>query len=254
MKNQLSWITIAIALMSGIGAVRGFETAQGVTATPIDHVPFTINTPGNYFLPTDLESALPGAAITVDASQVVIDLNGRTLKATGAARTANVGIGIVVLNQEDVTVQNGDIDKFGAYGVLFAASDGKKEHNFKNLARNINFNSDLVGILIVSGSLDLVEHCNFEGGSIGIYDVASLGGDRFQADNFEAQTGVEALNEGVGIVSSGGVGNLTEDCMFADAQTLGLAMGNSKDLSRFNSFINCAVNRMGGTDLGAASN
>src|SRR6516225_6273770 len=89
-------------------STQAFETAQPVNATAIDHVPFVINKSGNYYLKDDLTSNVPGVAITVNANQVVIDLNGRSLVAAGTATSPNVGIGIAVLNHEDVVIQNGD--------------------------------------------------------------------------------------------------------------------------------------------------
>ena len=240
---------IALTLL---GQAYGFETAQSVTATAITTVPFTITAPGNYYLPADLTSTSPGVAITINANEVVLDLNGRSLIADGAAKSPNVGIGIAVLNHEDVVIQNGDIDKFGNIGILIDATDKKKEHNQKNDVRRVNFNSDQIGVLIVSGSIDLVENCEFDGGSIGIYDVASLGGDRFQQDNFENQQGAEALNMGVGFVSTPGNGVLVEDCFFTDAQTAGAILQGTQDRLRFNSFAHNGATHIGGLSLGLA--
>ena len=242
---------IALALL---GSAHAFETAQSVTATPITSVPFTITAPGNYYLPDDLTSTSPGVAILINANEVVLDLNGRSLIAKGAPANANVGIGIAVLNHEDVIIQNGDIDKFGAYGILIDATDKKKEHNQKNDVRRVNFNSDQIGVLIVSGSIDVVENCEFDGGSIGIYDVASLGGDRFQQDNFENQQGVEALNMGIGFLSTPGNGVLVEDCFFTDAQTAGAILQGTQDRLRFNSFAHNGATHIGGISLGLADN
>jgi hypothetical protein len=231
------------------GFASAFETAQAVTATPITAVPFVISAPGNYFLVSDLTSSAPGVAITIDANEVVLDLNGRSLKAAGAAASPNIGIAIAVLNHEDVIIQNGDIDKFGYIGVLLDATDGLKEHNQKNRVEHVNFNGDEVGVLSVSGSIDVVENCDFDQGSVGIYDIAGVG-DRFQKDNFQAQHGVEALNEGIGVVSATGAagGTLTEDCLFAAEGTLGIFDGGPNDKVRFDTFIHNAANRSGGIE------
>jgi hypothetical protein len=236
-------------LIAGAGLAGAFETSQSVTATPITAVPFVISAPGNYFLATDLTSSAPGVAITIDANEVVLDLNGRSLKASGAAASPNIGIGIAVLNHEDVIIQNGDIDKFGYIGILLDATDGLKEHNQKNRVEHVNFNADQIGVLSVSGSIDVVENCDFDQGSIGIYDIAGVG-DRFQKDNFQAQHGVEALNEGIGIVSATNAtgGTLTEDCLFAAIQTAGILDQGPNDKVRFLSFIHNGANRVGGIE------
>jgi hypothetical protein len=248
--KKLFVLSAALALLT-VSIASAFETAQGVTATPITSLPFTISTPGNYYLPADLTATGAGVAILITANEVVLDLNGRSLTAAGAAVNPDVGIGIAVVNHEDVTIQNGDINGFGAYGVLLDATDGERDHNQKNRVQRINFNGDLIGVLLVSGSIDVVEDCDFDGGSIGVYDIASLGGDRFQKDNFENQTGVEALNEGIGVATSPGKGTLTEDCLFADDQTVGLFLASGQDKYRFDSFVSDAIAHLGGVEEGA---
>src|SRR5271167_2674911 len=105
----LSLIAAGLALLPVAGA-KAFETAQGVTATPITTLPFVISTSGNYYLPANLTTAVPaGAAITITASEVYLDLNGRTLS---NSTPTNFAYGVLVFNQVDVTVQNGDIDGF----------------------------------------------------------------------------------------------------------------------------------------------
>jgi hypothetical protein len=236
-------------LLAGAGFASAFETAQSVTATPITTLPFTITAPGNYFLPADLTSNSPGVAITINANEVVLDLNGRSLNAAGVATSPNVGIGIAVLNHEDVIIQNGDVNNFGFIGILLDATDGKNEHNEKNRVEHVNFNRDLIGILSVSGSINVVEACDFDQGSIGIDDIAGVG-DRFQKDNFQNQKGVEALNEGIGVVSNTNAtgGTLTEDCLFAAEGTIGIFDGGPNDKVRFDSFIHNVTNRVGGIE------
>jgi hypothetical protein len=208
-----------------------------VAATPITAVPFTITAPGNYFLATDLNVST-GTGITVNANQVVVDLNGRSLDSTGGS------IGIAVNGHEEVTIQNGDIDNFSAanqYGILFNASGNGQ--NKKNKITNVNFDKDFIGVVIVQGSIDLVEHCNFDGGTYGIYDILGDGGDRFQADNSQNQT------FGIISVSSPNSGNLIEDCLFANPTGAGFLAGNSADKFRFNSVVNGTLH-IGGVLIG----
>jgi hypothetical protein len=232
MKNKLCVSVAAFALyVVGMVSAQAFETAQGVTATPITSLPFTINKPGNYYLPNDLKFSGAGAAITVNADEVVVDLNQRSLIAEGAARSPFVGSGIVVLNHEDVVIQNGDINGFGNFGVLFDATDKKREHNQKNDLKRVNFNGDKVGALIVSGSIDEVEFCNFDQGSIGVEDIASLGGDRIESCNFEAQTRSEAIPTGTGVLIALGKGVDVRNSVFAVQQDFGV-LGSSAAVDR----------------------
>jgi hypothetical protein len=247
-------IRFLIALVLLPFAAGAFETAQPVTATPINSVPFTITAPGNYYLATDLSATAPGVAILINADEVVLDLNGRSLIATGAAASPNVGIGVAVINHKDVTIQNGDIDNFGAYGILLDATDKKREHNQQNTIKRVNFSNDEYGVLTISGSINLIEFCDFDGGAIGIEDVATLGGDRFQSDNFENLAPREAVSLGVGILSTPGKGTLAEDCLFADCVTAGIIDQGTPDRLRFNSFVSNGQTHVGGLSLGFGDN
>jgi hypothetical protein len=254
MKKLVAVFCSILSLTFAAGSALAFETAQPVTATAINAVPFVISTPGNYYLAHDLTFSGAGVAIVIAADEVVLDLNGRSLNAAGAATSPNVGIGIAVLNHEDCIIQNGDINKFGAYAVLLDATDGKKEHNQKNRVQRVNFNNDEIGVLTISGSINVVEDCDFDGGAVGIYDIASKGGDRFQKDNFENENGVEAFNLGVGIVSTPGGGTLTEDCLFSlDSTKLGFILQGLTDKFRFCSFVGFSANgaHAGGIEEGA---
>jgi hypothetical protein len=234
-------ILVAVAALGALAmapwTAKSFETAQGVTATPITTTPFTITAPGNYYLPANLTVAT-GTGITVNASQVVIDLNGRSINSSGGS------IGILVNSHEEVTIQNGDIDDFTAankFGIIFNATANGQ--NQKNVVKNVNFDNDFVGVFLIHGSIDVVEHCNFDGGFAGIYDVAADGGDRFQADNSQNQT------FGIVSVSSPQSGNLIEDCLFANEAAVGFFAANADDKFRFNTSVNGTLN-IGGTRLG----
>lgn len=238
---------LAIADTSGFS----FETAQGVAATPITTVPFVITKPGNYYLPEDLTfAAAAGTAITIEASQVIVDLNGRTLK--GTAKGFDTTNGIVIDNRQDVIIQNGDIDGFTYTGVLITDS-AKKEKNQKNEVIRVNFNNDEIGVLDVSGSDDVVEHCNFDGGAAGWYDIASLGANRLQSCNFQNQKANEGMNLGIAILDTPGNGVLVEDCLVSKGSNAYGEILSGGDRDRFNTFLGGAK-RTGGVDLAAGSN
>jgi hypothetical protein len=239
-------------LLTGAGFASAFETAVDVAATAITKVPFVISAPGNYYLKDDLTFTAPaGTAITIEASQVILDLNGRTLK--GTAKGFDTTNGIVIDNRQDVIIQHGDIDGFTFAGVLISDS-AKKTKNQKNEVKNVNFNNDEIGVLDVSGSIDVTEHCNFDGGSVGWYDISSLGGDRLQSCNFENQNANEGQNIGIAILSTPGNGVLVEDCLISKgSNAFGMLLQGATDRARFDSFLGNSK-RSGGTDLGAISN
>ena len=237
MKNSLYIAAAFAALMAAPWTGRAFDTSQSVTATAITTTPFTITTSGNYYLPANLNVAT-GTGITVNANQVTIDLNGRSINSTGGTT------GILVNSHEEVTVQNGDIDGFGPtnkYGIYFAGSANGQ--NQKNVVRDVRFDNCFLGIVIIRGSIDVVERCSFDGGVYGVYDFAADGGDRFASCNSQNQT------FGIVSVSSPTAGNLIEDCLFANEAAAGIFAGNGGDRLRFNSTVNGTL-KIGGIILG----
>jgi len=74
--------------------------------TPISSVPYTISTPGSYYLTTNL-NVTTGDAITITASQVTLDLNGFTIASSAGSPT---GTGILLSGgNTDITILNGHI-------------------------------------------------------------------------------------------------------------------------------------------------
>jgi len=239
----LSLITAGLALLPVAGA-KAFETAQGVVATPITSLPFTINTPGNYYLPADLTgSAAAGAAITIVASQVYLDLNGRTIK---DSIPTNFAYGVLVFNQVDVTIQNGDID--GYYiGVFFAPNS--TDVNAKNTAQNLRLNNDGIGVFSLSGTSNWVKHCIIDGGDIGIM-FNQDSGSRAEDNILENQKASEEFSTGIALVSVGSLGVVFDNNVVEKgSNALGMVMSGT-DKYRFDSFVGFPANspHVGGTN------
>jgi len=230
-------------------SANAFETAQDVTATAITTLPFTITTSGNYYLPANLTTNLAtGSAITIAASEVILDLNGRSLVDTAGSNQAN---GIFVLNQVDVTIQNGDIDGFGI-GVYF--SPNSSDNNKKNTALNLRLNDNTIGVASVSGTSNLVRLCIIDGDSIGIFFDQDLG-SRAEDNILELQSPTELNTTGVALVSAASGGVVFDDNVVAKgAGKVGQIMSGT-DKFRFESFVGFAINSpfIGGTNEGAGS-
>jgi hypothetical protein len=232
MKPHLVFPLIATGLaFLPFASANAFETAQGVTATAITAIPFVINVPGNYYLPVNL--AISGAssnAITVNASHVVIDLNGRTLSSATAGTTAS---GIVVFNQVDVRIQNGSIEGFYA-GVYFAPASTAV--NAKNTASNLRLNGNTIGVLSSSGTSNLVKDCIIDGGDVGIM-FSQDSGSRANNNLLANQTASPALGVGVALVSSSSSGVVFDDNVVAKgSNAFGMIMSGT-DKYRFDSFV-----------------
>src|SRR5271165_2449034 len=110
----LSLIAAGLALIPAANT-KAWDVSTSVPGTAITSVPYVITAPGNYYLASNLTFSAPsGAAITIEASEVYLDLNGKTLR-SGFGSSFNIGV--FVVNQVDVTIQEGDIDGFGYAGV-----------------------------------------------------------------------------------------------------------------------------------------
>ena len=74
--------------------------------TPISSLPFVISTSGSYYFTQNLQfTAVSGGAITINASNVTLDLGGFTLSSTAAVTGRAINIGI----HANITVKNGTI-------------------------------------------------------------------------------------------------------------------------------------------------
>jgi hypothetical protein len=122
MKVRMLTLTAALmlGLSLGIPLARGdfyvVPVARGV-GTPIYSVPFTISEPGLYYLTKNLAySATTGAAITVQANDVTIDLMGFVISGPGASSGTNHGI--YMNGRKNVEIRNGTLRGFGYHGVV----------------------------------------------------------------------------------------------------------------------------------------
>jgi len=247
-RNLISSIMATGLALLPFASANAFETAQGVVATPITTLPFTITTSGNYYLPTNLAVALAtGSAITINASEVVLDLNGRSLINFASTNQAN---GIFVNDQVDVTIQNGDIVHFGI-GVFF--SPNGSDVNAKNTALNLRLNDNTIGVASVSGTSNLVRLCIIDGGSVGIFFDQDLG-SRAEDNILEKQAPVELNTTGIALVSVASHGVVFDNNVVAAGGRIGQIMSGT-DKFRFESFVGFATlgPLVGGTNEGAGS-
>jgi len=90
--------------------------AQVEPRTPISALPLVIASPGSYYLTGDL-SVASGVAIEVQVAGVSIDLNGFSIRNSGAATHG------VSSNQSRVRISNGGFHGFGQFGIRALGSD-----------------------------------------------------------------------------------------------------------------------------------
>jgi hypothetical protein len=238
MKRHLVLTLIATGLsLLSIASANAWSVATNVPATAITSIPpggFAITTSGNYYLASNLiVSGLAG--IVVEASEVTIDLNGRTLSGNGPA---GFQIGILVLGEQDVIVQQGDIDKF-AYGVLWLP--GTAGVNAKNRVEDVNFNNNEIAVMSESGTSNWVKQCVIDGGDVGVLLNDDIG-SRVSHSIFEEQQASQSVGVGAAIFTEASRGNLFDENLIARATTPGAnpfgIIASSADKVRFDSFVN----------------
>ena len=243
-RNVVLSLTAAGLALLPVGSALAFETAQGVVATPITSVPFTISTSGNYFLASNLtSSAAAGAAITITASQVVLDLNGRTLSNSVAT---NFAYGVFVFNQQDVTVQNGDVDGF-YIGVFL--SPNSTDANVKNTVDNVKLNGNGVGVMSLSGQSNWVKHCIIDGGDIGVL-FSQDSGSRAEDNVLENQKASEEFGQGIALMSVSSLGTVFDNNVVEKGSNVVGMEQSGTDKYRFDSFVGFPANspHVGGTN------
>jgi hypothetical protein len=112
-------LTIAVLLLC-LFCITQKASTETVKCTAITSLPAAINIPGVYCLTGNLSTNITsGAAITINANFVVLDLNGWTLTGTGGATSQTLGI--TASKRKNINIKNGTIRGF-YYGIYL--SDG----------------------------------------------------------------------------------------------------------------------------------
>jgi len=141
--------------------------------TEITDLPFDAKVPGIYCLRTSLSVSLPfgGVAVAIHSDDVVIDLNGHTIEASGPT----TAVGVWADAQKDVTVRNGTIRGFGGavdLGGFTAAAQG-------NIVEDVRAEGSTAIAIKVAGAGSVVRRnvvvrtSGSSGGTIGILGIGT---------------------------------------------------------------------------------
>jgi hypothetical protein len=144
----------------GAPAPTMLTLSQVEPRTPISSVPYTVSTPGSYYLTTNL-TVTTGDAITITASQVTLDLNGFTVSSTAATPT---GTGILLAGgNADITILNGHI-----LGTGFANGIYPGGSNVRVVGVSVS-GCQNYGIILGTANSTVVESCTVL--NIGVYGI-----------------------------------------------------------------------------------
>ncbi len=176
--------------------------AQIEPRTPITNTgAVTISQPGSYYLTTDL-TVSAGTAVTINASQVTLDLNGFTLYSTEAS-PAGSGILLAAPNgNTDITILNGHIvggvtNNAGAFGGPGFARGIYDPNSFAANVRvvGVSVSGCLAGGIILSRfSSTVVESCT----------VQTVGGPGIFATTISQSAAYQCGNDGMDAATASG--------------------------------------------------
>ncbi|MCB1907141.1 MAG: hypothetical protein KDH15_07210 [Rhodocyclaceae bacterium] len=136
MHKNFRSVFAATAFVSTM-TMAGAALAQ--TCTPVDFVPFTISSPGEYCLTQDLSWTGTGPAISVEADNVTVDLQGYEMQGPhyGHVPANPVSLAILADDVYNTTIRNGRISGFATGVSLRSGLPLTGGH----IVENLNFNS-----------------------------------------------------------------------------------------------------------------
>jgi hypothetical protein len=218
-------------------------TAVGHTQTVINSIPYTISAPGNYVLGASLtQPGTTGTAITVNAHNVTIDLNGHYLYNPNFA--ANSAFAIYSNNKGNITVKNGQI--IGFYVGVYLDNPSSGPYNSGHLVESVRLTNCTFAIFQTNGTGSVFQANQISTTVAGNDGIGFSGGSGNRVNGNVAS----GYSSAFGISSSGGnyiEGNTLSNC------SVGVSMGSS-DKYRFNTTLNCTTAFSGGTAEFAENN
>jgi hypothetical protein len=124
---------------------------------PIAHVPFTIDTEDSFCLVANLaHDAGDGAAITIDADNVLLDFKGFALDGTGAG-SGTLAYGVYAFNRSDVTIRGGSILGFHT-GVFLDDNSPGATNSSGHVVREMRLGENQVVGIRVAGRGTLIRN------------------------------------------------------------------------------------------------
>ena len=103
MKSGLSFLVISILFSTSVFAAGQIQIAYS---------PYTISQPGSYIVVSDLTVAANANCITIETSDVTLDLNGHTLSGAGKNQGTSSSGSAIYSDYSDIAVTNGIIRDF----------------------------------------------------------------------------------------------------------------------------------------------
>lgn len=217
MRSTIRSAGLALAMLGFVAAAR----AETTICTEITGWPFLISAPGVYCLKHSL-----AANVSIEASDVVLDLNGHVLEGT-----------VHAFERQNITVRNGTI-RGGSTGVQITGANSRS-----HLIERLRISDNASAGIYVQGDGSVVRHNMLLNNGFSASGGAKRGllvsGDGIHvADNQIVETGVGATGEVVGIQIHGS-GVTVERNVISNAQ---VGTHNSRGITIWSSGRNSVVN------------
>jgi hypothetical protein len=156
----VTWLLTPASTLAGPPGPPGSEAAAMRTLneiepdTVITNLPYSITNAGSYTIVSDLRGQPGQNGVTMDASNVTLDLNGFSLK--GNQGVPGVGIMASAASQ-NITVRNGTVESWGGDGIQAFAASGSVFERIKayvNGETGLNLGEDSLVLHCVSRDND----------------------------------------------------------------------------------------------------
>lgn len=207
----LLWIGLLAPGVFGQGSLvppgapaPGMKTLAQIEArTPVETAPFTIDTPGSYYLTGNLHVS-SGDAITITSSQVTLDLNGFTISSSSNPAS---GSGVLISNTcVGVTISNGHIAGNVVYTAGTFAGEGF-DNGIAYVSGGVPRSIRVTGVSVRGCFRDGISvnprDTNFQESSVEHCLVATVGGNGIVAGRVAHSTATECGSYGISALGTG---------------------------------------------------
>lgn len=178
------------------------------TFTSITTVPTTISAAGHYMLANDVTVATTG--ITIDANNVVLDLDGRNIDGTGG------GVNGIIVNggRSNILIGNGYISNMSQNGILVQGDECT--------VTNCVLQNNLKGIYLNAATHCTIKECQaFSNTSAGFYLSGATNSFITDCQSINTTSAIA----GFGFFTTNGSLNLFDECTAVDTHTTGTTFG-----------------------------
>jgi hypothetical protein len=190
-------------------------SAETTMGNAITSLPYTISSQGVYYLTgTHKWNLATGAAITIAANDVILDLNGYKIQTTNGK--ANTAWGIYAYQRKNLTIKNGTIKGFYC-GVYLKDSSSFSVNSRAHVVEDIRAEKNSGRGIVVNGTGCIIRNCQVvqTGGSTAtgtpdppwpqaVYGIYVSGNGNTVYNNEVADTSGTSSSTGIAVIESQG--------------------------------------------------